>query len=53
MKKVKCKTEYWFLRCNCERCKREREAMYHNAVNKILWDISSKAISEMYKEKKK
>ena len=50
---MKCKTEYWFLRCNCKRCKSHREGMLHSAVNQVLWQISSEAISKMCEEKEK
>lgn len=34
--KTKCETEYWMLRCQCERCKNTRDSWIRTYINQIF-----------------
>ena len=44
--KQKCKTEYWMLRCKCERCESLRDMWVKLYVNKIWSDAAIETSKE-------
>jgi hypothetical protein len=48
----KCITEEAFLKCECERCKRNRDSMVSQTVNTIIIGIIRQSIDDIFKKEK-